>query len=121
FTFIYVGSYIMHSGLLFFFFLLFSFSLLFLFSIIFRKTLLSVGMTIIVILLGVNWAGDPASAIAPYIPFQYFLVQDIITMEAAHIYENFNITLTNVLLTLVISSVIVLFVVYVNSNVLYKF
>ncbi|MBP1970004.1 hypothetical protein J2Z83_002112 [Virgibacillus natechei] len=96
--------------------LLFCYSLLFLFSIITKMALLAVGLTIATIFIGIQWSGQfTLSAFAPYIPFHYFSVSEIITNELAVTLDNYNFSYTTGLIVLSMYSIIIFLLTYLVS------
>ena len=61
------------------------------------------------------------SSLSPYIPFHYFSVPQVVTMELAVTLKNFDFSYTNGLIALGISSFIILAVTYIVSVMQYKF
>lgn len=92
--------FIVLSALLFFMVLLFCYSLLFFISMITKRTVTAIGVTFGAILLGILFSGTADTNLAPYNPFHYFQIYDIVTMEFAVVHHNFNMTLTNGVLTM---------------------
>ena len=96
FTFINMSTFIFKSTVFFFMVLLFCYSLLFLYSIITKRALVALGMTLTTIFIGVSLSEESVlSAIAPYIPFHYFSVPEIVTMGMAAKLNNFNFSFIN--------------------------
>lgn len=71
-----------------------------------KRTIVAIGLTFGVILLGILFSDSADSSLAAYNPFHYFQVNDIISMELAIAQENLKMTLMNGLLTLGIGSVL---------------
>lgn len=121
-SFMEMGTYLLKSALLFFMILLFCYSILFLFSLITKRTLLAVGLTLAVILIGIQWSGESTlSAFAPYVPFHYFSVSEIITNEFAVTIKNFDFSYTNGLIVLGIYSFCIFLLTYLLSILQNKF
>lgn len=97
-------GFIARATLLFFAVLLFSYSLLLLFSLLTQRTVLALGFTLGLIVLGINFSGEPASTLSSFNPFQYFDVYKIINLETASTHDNFKLNFTNGLLSLLIAS-----------------
>lgn len=97
-------GFIARATLLFFAVLLFSYSLLLLFSLLTKRTVLALGFTLGLIVLGINFSGEPASTLSAFNPFQYFDVYKIINLETASTHDNFKLNFTNGLLSLLIAS-----------------
>lgn len=110
-------SFIGKALLLFLGILMFAYSLLVLFSLITKRTVLALGFTLGVIILGVTFSGEPTSTISAFNPFQYFDVYDIISLETAAIHENFNLNWTNGMISLVAGSILLLLGTYSLSKV----
>lgn len=73
-----------------------------------KRTVTAIGVTFGAILLGILFNGTADTNLAPYNPFHYFKIYDIVTMEFAVVHHNFNMTLTNGVLTMgVLSGLIV--------------
>ena len=122
FEFINMSTFLIKSAALFFMILLFCYSLLFLYSVLLKRALLALGLTLTTIYIGIQLSEDSVlSSHAPYVPFHYFSVPKIVTMEFAATLKNFDFTFTNGLAVLGISSVVLLVVTYVVSVVQYKY
>lgn len=77
--------------------------------------MIAIGITFAVVLLGIMFR-NAESSLAAYNPFHYFQVNDIISMEFAVVHENFNVTLTNGLLTLGVLSILLWVGTYLVSK-----
>ncbi|MFD2043270.1 ABC transporter permease [Ornithinibacillus salinisoli] len=122
FTYMNIGTYLLQSFGLFFMILLFCYSILFLFSVITKKTLIALGLTLATIFIGIAWSQESVlSSFAPYIPFHYFSVGEVITNELAVTLENFAFSFTNGVILLGVASLGVLVVTYVISFVQSKY
>ena len=116
YSFMKMGNFLLQSALLSFMVLLFCYSTLFLLSIITRRAILAVGLTIAIILGGIQWSGEiTLSSIAHYIPFNYFSVSDVITNELAVTLENFNLSFTTGLIVLGMCSLLLYLLTYLIS------
>lgn len=116
FEFVNMSTFLAKSALLFFMVLLFSYSLLFLFSVLTKRVIIALGLTIVTILLGMQM-GEQAilSSLASYVPFHYFAVPKIVTMEFAASLKNFDFTYNKGLMILGAYSLIILLITYVLS------
>ncbi|MCU9614932.1 ABC transporter permease [Caldibacillus lycopersici] len=113
FTFQKMSTVIFQSGVLFIFVLLFSYALLFLFSILTKRTLTAVGLTIVVLYIGIQWGKDTIlSSFSPYIPFHYFSITDIVTNTFAASVKNFAFSMSTGCIVLSISTIALLFLSY---------
>lgn len=122
FTLIGMGTYLIKASGLFFMLLLFCYSILFLFSVITRRVLIALGLTLVILYVGIRIGSEVAiSGIAQYIPFQYFSVSKILTNELALSIENFQISFASGMVSLGISSLILILVTYIISVVQAKF
>lgn len=108
FTFINLSTYLVQAMILFGLVLLFSYSLLLLLSILTKRTLSAVGATIIIILVGTSIGTEKIfSSVIPYIPFNYFSVHEVITNELAITIDNFKVTYSLGIISLVSSILII--------------
>lgn len=122
FTFINMGTYLLQSFTLFFMLLLFTYSLLFFFSILTKRNLVAVGLTLVVLFIGIEVSEQTIlSPLAPYVPFHYFQVSDIITQEFALEAGNFLFTFENGLFILGVSTLILLFATAAYSMIEYRY
>ena len=122
FAFMNMSTFIIKSALLFFMILLFSYSILFLYSILTKRASTAIGLTIVTLILGIRLSEESIlSSLAPYVPFNYFSVTQVLTMELAGSLKNFDFTYTNGLIALGIASFIVLVVTYIVSVIQYRF
>ena len=122
FTFMNMSTFIFKSTVFFFMVLLFCYSLLFLYSIITKRALVALGLTLTTIFIGISLSEESVlSAVAPYIPFHYFSVPEIITMEMAATLNNFNFSFTNGSAVLGMSSAILLAATYLVSRLQFKY
>lgn len=115
FRFMEMGNFILLSMLLFFIVLIFCYSWLFLYSVLVKQTFMTIVLTIVTLVLGNLLSGSDIGrglSFAPYNPFNYFQINDIITMEYALTAENFSFTIWNGIFSLLISSFIILFASY---------
>ncbi|SET83177.1 ABC-type transport system involved in multi-copper enzyme maturation, permease component [Oceanobacillus limi] len=116
YSFMEMGIFLLNSAILSFMVFLFCYSLLFLFSVIAKKTLLAVGLAIATILIGIQWSeAITLSTFAPYIPFYYFSVTEVITNELAVTLQNFDFSYRNGLIVLGIYSGLLYALTYVIS------
>lgn len=112
FRFMEMGDFILLSFLLFFVVLIFCYSWLFLYSVLVKQTFMTIVLTVITVGLGYLLSGSDYAVtreLAPFNPFHYFHVTEIITKEYAFSAENDDFTLRNGMLSLLISSSILLF------------
>ena len=121
-SFMNMSTFIIKSALFFLMILLFCYSILFLYSILTKKASTALVLTVATFILGIKFSGESALiSIAPFIPFHYFSVPKVITMELAASLENFNFTFSNGLLTLGISSIMIFIATYIISIVQYRY
>ncbi|WP_196493822.1 ABC transporter permease [Ornithinibacillus caprae] len=114
FTYMNLGTYLLQSFGLFFMILLFCYSILFLFSVITKKTLIALGLTLATIIIGITWSKESVlSSFAPYIPFHYFSVGEVITNELAVTLEDFTFSFANGMISFGVVSLGVLFMTFV--------
>ncbi len=117
-----MSTFILKSAFLFFMILLFCYSILFLYSILTKRASIALGLTIATIIIGIKLSeGSVLFSLAPYIPFYYFSVPQVMTMELAVTLKNFDFSYMNGLISLGVSSFIILFVTYIVSVMQYKF
>ncbi|WP_042225099.1 ABC transporter permease [Oceanobacillus manasiensis] len=113
FSFMNMGTFLLQSASLFFLVLIFCYSILFLFSIITKKALVSIGLTIAILFAGIGLSADSVmSMIAPYIPFHYFSVREVITNELALTLENSSFSFNQGMIVLAVSSLLLWLVAY---------
>ncbi|WP_042220705.1 ABC transporter permease [Oceanobacillus manasiensis] len=115
FRFIEMGNFILLSLLLFFGLLIFCYSWLFLYSVLLKQTFMTIVLTVITVGLGYLISDSDiamAQALAPFNPFHYFHVIEIITMEYAFNADNYNFTMWNGMISLFIFSLIIILVAF---------
>lgn len=121
-SFMNMSTFIIKSALFFLMILLFCYSILFLYSILTKKASTALVLTVATFILGIKLSGESALiSIAPFIPFHYFSVPKVITMELAASLGNFNFTFLNGLLALGISSIMIFIATYIISVVQYRY
>lgn len=111
-----MGDYILLSLLLFFGVMIFSYSWLLFYSVLVKRTFTAITLTVFTLVVGMALSGSDVameSAFVPYNPFNYFQVNAIITMEKALVADNFDITMTNGMLSLGIFSFLLLIVSFI--------
>lgn len=114
FTLMSMGVFLIKAAGMFMLILLFCYSILFLFSIMTKRVVVSIGLTLVTLFIGLKMSGVlQTSSVTHYIPFQYFSVFEVLTNELALNMANFNITFTNGMISLSISSFVLLVVTYV--------
>src|SRR5699024_9956607 len=75
-----LSTFLFMSTVLFVMVLLFCYALLFLFSVITKRASIAIGITLGILLIGMKWSDDMMeSAIAPYIPFSYFSIPEVMS------------------------------------------
>lgn len=122
FSFMGMGVFLVKAISMFMLILLFCFSILFLLSIWTKRVLVAVGLTLATIFMGIKMSEELAtSSLAPYIPFQYFSVSEVLTNELALSLGNFNLTYWNGMISLSVASLILFVVTYMVSIVQTKF
>ena len=122
YSFMNMSTFILKSAFLFFMILLFCYSILFLYSILTKRASIALGLTIATIIMGIKLSQESIlSSLAPYIPFHYFSVPQVVTMELAVTLKNFDFSYTNGLIAFGVSSFIILAVTYIVSVMQYKF
>jgi ABC-type transport system involved in multi-copper enzyme maturation permease subunit len=113
FSFMNMGTFLLQSASLFFLVLIFCYSILFFFSIITKKALVAIGLTIAILFAGIGLSADSVmSMIAPYIPFHYFSVREVITNELALTLENSSFSFKQGMIVLAVSSVLLWLLTY---------
>lgn len=113
FSFMNMGTFLLQSASLFFMVLIFCYSILILFSIITKRALVAIGLTIAILFAGIGLSADSVtSMIAPYIPFHYFSVREVITNELALTLENNSFSFNQGMIALAVSSVLLWLVTY---------
>lgn len=121
FKFMGMGIFLLKSASLFFMALLFSYALLFLYSIITKRMIVAVGLTLVTLLLGTQFAGEAIEIeFAPYIPFFYLEAPEIISMKFAATHKNFAFSYSNGMFVLGTYTFILLILTYVFSKIAYK-
>ncbi|RIU92046.1 hypothetical protein D1864_10525 [Oceanobacillus picturae] len=116
FRFIEMGNFILLSLLLFLSVLIFCYSWLFLYSVLLKQTFMTIVLTIITGGSGYLLSGSDIAItqeLAPFNPFHYFHITEIITMEYAFNAENYDFNIRNGILSLLISSSIILFASFI--------
>ena len=122
YSFMNMSTFILKSAFLFFMILLFCYSILFLFSILTKRASIALGLTIATIIMGIKLNEESVlSSLAPYIPFHYFSVPQVVTMELAVLLKNSDFSYMNGLISLGVSSFIILVVTYFVSVMQYKY
>ena len=122
YTFMNMSAFIFKSAILFFMILFFCYSILFLFSILTKRASIALGLTVATIIMGIKLSEESVlTGLAPYIPFNYFSVPQVLTMELAVSLKNFDFSYTNALTGLGIASFIILVLTYIVSVTQYKF
>ena len=122
YSFMNMSTFILKSAFLFFMILLFCYSILFLYSILTKRASIALGLTIATIIMGIKLSEESVlSSLAPYIPFHYFSVPQVVTMELAVMLKNFDFSYTNGLIAFGVSSFIILVVTYFVSVMQYKY
>ena len=122
YSFMNMSTFILKSAFLFFMILLFCYSILFLYSILTKRASIALGLTIATIIMGIKLSEESVlSSLAPYIPFHYFSVPQVLTMELAVLLKNFDFSYMNGLISLGVSSFIILAVTYIVSVMQYKY
>ncbi|GAQ17284.1 ABC transporter, permease component [Oceanobacillus picturae] len=120
FNFMNMGTFLLQSASLFFLVLIFCYSILFFFSIITKKALVAIGLTIAILFAGIGLSADSVmSMIAPYIPFHYFSVREVITNELALTLENSSFSFKQGMIVLAVSSVLLWLLTY-GATILQK-
>lgn len=115
FRFMEMSYFILLSLLLFFFILIFCYCWLFFYSVLIKRTFMAIMFTILTLILGIQVSGTEIAmgqAIAPFNPFNYFQINDIITMEIALTADNFSFTIWNGIFSLVIFSFVLIIISY---------
>ncbi|WP_010094067.1 ABC transporter permease [Ornithinibacillus scapharcae] len=121
FTLMGMGTFLLKASSLFLLILIFCYSILILFSILTKRSLITTGLTLGILLIGIGMSKElVTSTIAHYIPFQYFSVFNVLTNELALTMENFNISYVNGMVSLSISSVALLLITYIISVIQYR-
>lgn len=111
--FIEMGTFLLKVAFLSLMVLLFCYSLLFLFSLITRRAILTVGLTIGVILMGIKVSEELIqTTFSPYLPFTYFSVPEIVTNELAATVNSFEFSFGTGLIVLSIYSIIIYLLAY---------
>lgn len=122
FHFIKMGTFLLLSSVMALMVLLFCYTLLFLLSVMTKRTLPAVGLTLAIFFIGTQWSGEPPlSVLAPYIPFHYFSVPEIVTNEFAASIDNFDFSFTTGLAVLGIYSVIFYLLAHAVSTLQKRF
>jgi ABC-type transport system involved in multi-copper enzyme maturation permease subunit len=112
-TFMGMGEFLLRSFSLFFLLLLFSYSLLFFFSVITNRSIVALGMTIITFILGMQLAEQSFPyTFTQWVPFHYLNVFEIISNEYAFHHDQFIFSLQTGALSLLISSLLLLFLTF---------
>lgn len=115
-----IGIFLFKSVLLFLMVLLFSYSLLFFFSFLTNRAIIALGITLTLLVFGVNWSEQSVLLEnTHFIPFHYFNVFSIVSSEFAVLQDNFAFSYQNGMLSLAISSIALLFFTYLLS--VYRF
>ncbi|MCG3421046.1 ABC transporter permease subunit [Oceanobacillus jordanicus] len=115
FRFIEMGNFILLSLLLFLSLLIFCYSWLFLYSVLLKQTFMTIVLTIITVGSGYLLSGSDIAItqeLAPFNPFHYFHITEVITMEYAFNAENYNFTMWNGIISLFIFSLIIILVAF---------
>ncbi|WP_027964041.1 ABC transporter permease subunit [Halalkalibacillus halophilus] len=108
-SFIPMGLYLLYCVILFLFVVLFSYSLMFLFSVITNRTSMALGLTLVTLILGMQLNETiRETAFAAYYPFTYIDVEKIISHEWAALHDNFELTLHNGVITLLLSTILIM-------------
>lgn len=116
-----LGLFLFKSVWMFLLVLLFSYSLLFFFSLLTNRAIIALGITLTLLVLGVNLAEQSVlSKNGHYLPFHYLNVFPIVSNEFAVFHDNFEFSYQNGVLSLAISSLLLLFFVYVLSIYRYR-
>jgi ABC-type transport system involved in multi-copper enzyme maturation permease subunit len=116
-----LSLFLIKSVWLFLLVLIFSYSLLFFFSFLTNRAIIALGITLTLLVLGVNWAEQSVlTANTHLLPFHYLNVFPIISNEFAVLHDNFAFSYQNGVISLAISSIVLLFSTYVLSVYRYR-
>lgn len=122
FHFMKMGLFILLSLSLFFMVLVFSYAWLFFYSVITKRTAMTIGLSIATILAGVKLSENAfESKFAAFNPFTYFQIEDVITMQAAYLGDNFQITLLNGVMLLAATSIVIYLVAFMIFKLSIRF
>lgn len=116
-----LGWFLLKSTGLFILILLFSYSLLFFFSVLTNRAIISIGITLTLLILGINWAEQSVLSVnAHFLPFHYLNVFPIVSNEYAVLHDSFEFSYQNGVFSLMSCSIILLFFTYVLSVYRYR-
>lgn len=121
FRFISMGIFLVIASSMFLMILFLCYTILFLFSVLTTRVLVTIGLTLATIFIGIQLSEEMITAsFAHYLPFHYFSVFDIITNEYAVSVDNYQFTYQNGMLSLGLTSLFILIITYVISTFLYN-
>ncbi|MDV2581651.1 ABC transporter permease [Alkalibacillus haloalkaliphilus] len=108
-SFIPMGLYLLYCAILFLLVVLFSYSLMFLFSVMTNRTSVALGLTLVTLIIGMQLNETiQETTFAAYYPFTYIDVEKIITQEWAALHDNFELTLHNGVISLLLSTIMIM-------------
>ena len=91
-----LGWFLLKSTGLFLLILLFGYSLMFFFSVLTNRAIISIGITLTLLVLGINWAEQSTLYVnSHFLPFHYLNVFPIVSNEYAVLYDNFAFSYQN--------------------------
>lgn len=117
FSFLSLDLFLIQSFILFLFVILFVFSIHLFISTAVKQTVISVGVTMMIIFLGAALSSENyLSAITPYMPFSYLSVNEVITNERAVLIGNFSINFLTGIIVLSITTGLIWMIHYLVSK-----